>query len=256
MFRRLALALGLLVSVVAVAGAQTADEIVAKTIAAQGLDKLKSVQSRRMSATMTITPPGMDVGITFENKRPMKARATITVQGIENVQAYDGQTGWTFMPAQGKATPEPATADELKDLQEQADIDGELVNYKAKGNTIELVGKEPVQGTDTYKLKVTLKNGDVQYQYFDTTTYLPIKMVTTRTINGTPGTVETLISDFKDEGGVLMPHAIEATVPVGGMQMTQKITVTKVEFNVPIEDSRFKMPEPKKEEIKKDEIKK
>ncbi len=253
MFRRVALALGLLVSVAAVAGAQTADEIVAKTIAAQGLDKMKSVQSRRMTGTMTLTPPGMDVAITIENKRPNKTRGTLVVQGIENVQAYDGQTGWTFMPVQGKPTPEPATADELKDLQEQADMDGELVDYKAKGHLVELVGKEPVQGTDAYKLKVTLKNGDVQYQYIDAASYLPIKMTTTRTINGAQVNAETLISDFKDESGVLLPHAIEVTLPIAGTTITQKVTVQKVEFNVPIEDSRFKMPA---QDVKKDEIKK
>lgn len=242
MFRRLALAFGLVVSVAAVAGAQTADEIIAKTIAAQGLDKLKSVQSRRMTGSMTITPPGMDVTIVIENKRPNKTRGTLTVQGIENVQAYDGETGWTFMPVQGKPAPEPATADEMKDLQLQSDIDGEMVDYKAKGTTIELVGKEPVQGTDAYKLKVTLKNGDIQYQYFDTVNYLPIKMVTSRNVNGTKVEVETLVSDFRDESGVLMPHAIEATVPMQGMTITQKITVQKVEMNVPIDDARFKMP--------------
>jgi outer membrane lipoprotein-sorting protein len=240
MLRRLALALGLLVSFSAIGRAQTLDDIVAKTLAAQGLDKLKSVQTIRMTGTMSITPPGIDAAVVIESKRPMKVRMTLTVQGIENTQAYDGQAGWSFMPVQGKANPEPATAEELKDLRQQADMDGALVDYKTKGHKVELVGKEPVEGTDAWKLKLTLKDGDVQYYYIDTEHYLPIKVDTTRIVNGADVKAETLIGDYKDEGGVMMPHSIEARVPAVGV--TQKIAVQKVEMNVPIDDARFKMP--------------
>jgi outer membrane lipoprotein-sorting protein len=245
MFRRLALAFGLLLSFAAVGAAQTADDIVAKSIAAQGLEKLKSVQTRRMTGTMTFTvpgAPGMEAAIVIENKRPAKTRATLTIQGTENIQAYDGENGWTLMPAEGKPTAGPANPDELKDLRQQADMDGELVDYKAKGHTIELVGKEAVQGTDAWKLKVTLKDGDVQYQYFDAEHFLPIKMETTRTINGAQTKTETLIGDYKDEGGVMMPHSLEVSIPMQGATVTQKIVVTKVEVNMPLDDALFKMP--------------
>jgi outer membrane lipoprotein-sorting protein len=240
MLRRLALALGLLLSFTAIGRAQTVDDIVAKTLAAQGMDKMKSVQTIRMTGTMTITPPGIDAAIVIENKRPAKARLTLTVQGIENAQAYDGETGWSFMPVQGKTGAEPATADEMKDLRQQADMDGTLVDYKAKGHKVELVGKEAVQGTDAWKLKLTLKDGDVQYVYIDAENWLPIKMDTTRTINGTEMKTETFMSDYKAEGGITMPHSIEAKVP--GLGVTQKVTVQKVELNVPIDDARFKAP--------------
>ncbi len=242
MFRRFALALGLLLSFTAIGAAQTVDEIVAKTIAAQGLEKMKTVQSRRMTGTMTITPPGLDAAIVIENKRPMKTRATLTVQGIDNVQAFDGENGWTFMPIQGKQAAEPATADELKDLRQQADMDGELVDYKTKGHKIELVGKEAVEGTDAWKLRVTLKDGDVQYEYFDAEHFLPIKMESTRTINGAQVKAESFFGDYKDEGGVMMPHSMEVRIPVQGVTVTQKVVLQKVEINVPLEDSRFKMP--------------
>jgi outer membrane lipoprotein-sorting protein len=242
MLRRFAFALGLLVSFAAIGAAQTADDIVAKTVAAQGLDKLKAVQTRRITATMTITPPGIEAPIVIENKRPMKTRATLTVQGMDNIQAYDGESAWALMPIQGKTSAEPVSGDDLKDLLQQADLDGELVNYKAKGHTVELMGKEPVQGTDTWKLKVTLKDGDVQYQYIDAEHFLPIKMEITRTLNGTPSKREIFIGDYKDEGGVMTPHSIETAIPVQGTTVTQKVTVQKVEVNVPIDDARFKMP--------------
>jgi outer membrane lipoprotein-sorting protein len=239
MLRRLALALGLLLSFTAIGRAQTVDDIVAKTLAAQGMDKMKSVQTIRMTGTMTITPPGIDAAIVIENKRPAKARLTITVQGIENAQAYDGETGWSFMPVQGKAGVEPATADEMKDLRQQADMDGTLVDYKAKGHKVELVGKEPVP-PDAWKLKVTLKDGDVQYMYIDTENWLPIKMDTTRIINGTEMKTETFMSDYKAEGGIMMPHSVVAKI--AGLGVTQAVTVQKVELDVPIDDARFKAP--------------
>jgi Outer membrane lipoprotein-sorting protein len=242
MFRRLALSFGLLLSVAATGAAQTADDIVAKSIAAQGLEKMKSVQTRRMTGTMTITPPGLDAAIVFENKRPMKTRVTLTVQGSDNIQAFDGENGWSLMPAQGKPSAEPANADDLKDLRQQADMDGELMDYKTKGHKVELVGKEAVQGTDTWKLRVTLKDGDVLYEYIDAEHFLPIKMEATRTINGTQVKTETFIGDYKDEGGLMMPHSIEVNVPMQGMTITQKVVVQKVEVNVPLDDARFKMP--------------
>jgi outer membrane lipoprotein-sorting protein len=241
MFRRLAVVVGVLVCFAAVAGAQTADDIVGKTIAAQGLAKLKPVQSLRVTGTMIITPPNMaavEGAIIIEVKRPAKTRMTLTIMGMENAQGYDGQNGWSLMPIQGKAAAEPATPDELKDLEEQADMDGTLVDYKTKGHKVELIGKDSVQGTGAYKLKVTLKNGDVQFQYIDTEHFLPIKMESSRVINGAETNTETFVGDYKDVNGVLMPHSIEARV----MGVVQKVIVTKVEMNVPLDDARFKMP--------------
>lgn len=241
MFRRLAVVIVVLVCFAAVAGAQTADDIVAKTIAAQGLAKLKPVQTMRVTGTMSITPPGgtaIEGAIVIEVKRPAKTRMTLTLMGMENSQGYDGETGWSMMPIQGKPTAEPASADELKDLIEQADMDGALVDYKTKGHQVELVGKDSVQGTDVYKLKVTLKNGDVQYQYIDTEHFLPIKMDSSRMVNGTELNTETFVGDYKDVNGVMLPHSVEARV----MGAIQKVIVQKVEFNVPLDDSRFKAP--------------
>ncbi len=245
MLRRFALALAVLVSLPALAAAQTADEIVAKTVAAQGLEKLKPVQAIRMTGTLTVEVPGQEPlsgPMVIEVKRPNKARMTFTMMGTENTQAYDGQVGWTFMPIQQQTAPQPATADELKDMQEQADIEGSLVDYKAKGHAVELVGKEPVQGTEAYKLKLTLKTGDVQYEYINAQTFIPIKMDSTRVIQGTPVNVETFVSNFKAEGGVLIPHTMEAHV----MGVTQRVAVEKIEMNPQIDDARFKMPEVKK----------
>ena len=240
MLRRFALALGFLLSVAAVAGAQTADEIVSKTIAAQGgADKMKAIQSMRMTGTMTLGP-GLVVPVVIEAKRPKKVRVDLDIQGTQNSQGYDGQTAWLFIPAQGMKAPETAPADMQKDLDEQADMDGPLVDYQSKGNKIELVGKEAVQGTDAFKLKVTTKDGAVRYMYIDAEHFLPLKSESKRVVNGAERNTSTMVGDYKPVEGVLMPHSIETTVE--GSDLTQKVTLEKIEVNIPLDDARFKMP--------------
>ena len=107
------------------------------------------------------------------------------------------------------------------------------------------MGKEPVQGADAWKLKLTLKDGDVRYLYVDAQRYLPIKVQATRDINGAPVNTETATGDYRDEAGLMVAHTLETTTQLQGMTITQKLVIQKVEINVPIEDVRFTMPVPK-----------
>jgi hypothetical protein len=156
------------------------------------------------------------------------------------VQAYDGKNGWQIMPFMGKKDPELMSADEAKEIEENADLDGPLVDYKRKGHQIELQGKEKIEGTDAYKLKVTLKNGDVQTIYIDSDSFLDIKEVTKRTVRGTEQEIESAIGDYKPVDGIMFPFAVESGIK--GTDQKQKLTITKVELNVPADDSLFKMP--------------
>ena len=137
--------------------AQTVDEVIAKNIQARGgMDKLKSVKSIKTTATLAMGP-GMEAPGVMIQKRPDMARLEFTIQGLTAVQAYDGSKAWQVMPFMGKKDAELMSADDAKEMQETADLDGPLVDYKAKGNTVELLGKEKIEGTDAYKLKVSLK---------------------------------------------------------------------------------------------------
>jgi outer membrane lipoprotein-sorting protein len=236
------LALGALVA--ASASAQTVDDIIARNLKARGgLDKIKAVQSMRMTGTMTVGP-GMEAPFVVEQKRPNMMRTDFTIQGMTGSQAFDGKGGWQFMPFAGRKDAEPISSDDLKNIEEQADFDGPLVDYKAKGNTVELVGKEKAEGSDAYKLKVTLKNGDVRYIYLDADQYLEVRTEGKTKIRGTEVEAESTIGDYKDVGGLMIPHAVE-TAQKGSTQ-TMKMTIQKVELNVPIDDARFKMPAPAK----------
>jgi outer membrane lipoprotein-sorting protein len=222
----------------AVPAAQTADEVIAKHIEALG----KAVKTIRMTGKMTLGP-GIEAPVVLELKRPNLLRMDITVQGMVGSQAYDGTTGWTLMPFQGSKVPQQMAADELKMTQEQADLDGPLVDYAAKGNTIELLGKETIEGSDAHKLKVTLKNGVVRTIYIDAEHFLQIKDESKRTIRGTEVDTDTILGDYKDVDGMMFPHAIDSGQK--GSPQRQKLMVEKIELNVPIDDARFKMPEVK-----------
>lgn len=241
--RKAMLASLLTLVIVVPAAAQTADEVIGKTIQAMGgLEKIKAVKSARMTGKMSLGQ-GIEAPVVIEVKRPKAMRLDITVQGMVGSQAYDGARGWTLMPFTGSKTPQEMAPDEVKLAEEQADLDGPLVDYKEKGNTVELLGKEKVEGADAYKLKVTLKNGDVRTMYIDAEHFLPIKEEAKRTIRGTETETDTIIGDYKEVDGIMYPHSIDSGQK--GSPQRQKITVEKIELNVPIDDSRFKMPEVK-----------
>jgi len=222
--------------------AQTVDELIAKNLEAQGgLGKRKAVQSVRMSGKVTMGP-GMEFPVTVELKRPNNVRVEFTVQGSLGIEAYDGKTGWGISPM-GSKQPEPMPAEAVKEIEEQADLDGPLVDYKAKGNQVELSGKEKVEGSDAYKLKVTLKNGGVRYVYLDGDAYLLVKEESRRTVRGTEVELERTFGEYKEAGGILWPHSIQ----IGAKDHPEKqnMTFDKIEVNVPIDDARFRMPEVK-----------
>ena len=222
--------------------AQSVDELVAKSIEARGgMEKLKSVQTVRATGKMEFGP-GMEAPGSMVNKRPDMVRIDFTVQGLTAVQAYDGKSAWAIMPFMGKKDPEPMAADEAKDMEENADIDGPLVDYKAKGNQVELVGKENVEGTPAYKLKVTMKNGDVKYMYLDTDSGLEIKEEQKRMIRGSEQETETSLGDYRAVDGIMFPFAIESGVK--GSPHKQKLTLDKIEINAPVDSASFKMPPP------------
>ena len=221
--------------------APTLDQILAKHYEAKGgLAKLKAVSSMRLTAKMSGGP--MDFPAVIEAKRPAKFRMELSIQGNQLIQAYDGKVGWSINPFQqsAKKEAEPMTPDELREMEVQADMDGPLVDWKEKGHALELQGRESVDGGDTFKLKLVLKNGNTQTIYLDTDSYLEVKTSSKRKIRDTEIEAETTLGDYKEVGGLMMAHAIEAGAK--GSPQKQKIVIEKVEFNVPLADDRFSMP--------------
>lgn len=223
------------------AWAQTADEIIAKNIEAKGgLEKLKSLQTMRISGKMMMGP-GMEVPMVMEAARPNKMRVEFTLQGMTGIQAYDGKTGWMVMPFLGKKDPESMAGDDLKLFEDQTDFDGPLVAYKAKGNQVEYLGKGEVEGTPVHKLKVTKKNGDVVTLSLDAETFLEIKAEGKTKVRDQEIEGETTFGDYKAVGGILFAHSIQSKMK-GSQAPGQSITFEKIEINPEIPSSRFEMP--------------
>lgn len=240
MMRRTLLGIAMLALLAPIASAQTVDELLAKNIEAKGgLQKLKAVQATRTTAKMVLRQ-GVEIPLVMVQKRPRSFRMDFSLQGMNNVQAYDGKTAWLAMPIMGKKEPEAMGAEEAKMIEQRADFDGPLMDYKEKGNTVELVGKEQVAGADAHKLKVTLKSGDVRYIYLDAETFLEIKAETKEMLHGTPFETESFMGDFKEVDGLMMPFSIESG-PKGSPDR-RKIVIEKVELNPAVPDSLFGMP--------------
>ncbi len=226
----------------AAASAQTAEELVAKNLQARGgVDKIKAVNTLKMAGKIYV---GINADVSQEQKRPNMLRQNFTVQGMTEIQVYDGSVGWQISPFQGRRDAELMGEDDTRDLLDEADIDGPLVDYQAKGNKVEYLGHDLVDGDDAYKLKVTLKNGDIVYYYLDPDTYLEIKKEKQEFIRGSVKESVQLLGSYKQVGGVYYPYSMEVGQKGGGD--LARYTIDTVEVNTPIEDSYFKMPAAKK----------
>jgi hypothetical protein len=226
------------------ASAQTVDEVIAKNIQAHGgLDKLKSVGSIRTSAKFS--QGSFRADFRQENKRADKVREELIIQGLAQVQAYDGKTGWQISPFGGRKDPELLSQDDLKSLVVDADIDGPLVEYKEKGHKAELVGHDSMEGTDCFKIKLSMKNGDVRYYYLDADSYLELKLEIQTTIRGALHESELYYGDYEQVNGIFYPFAVEQAQK--GSASRAQISVEKIEQDIPLEDAHFSMPVSKPE---------
>ena len=221
--------------------AQTAEELVRKNIQARGgIDKIKSIHSMRFSGRLQQGSFAAQTG--RDAAAPDMVRETFTIQGMTAIQAYDGKTAWQISPFEGRRDPELLGEDDTRQLEELADFYGPLIDYQQKGNKIEYLGHDTVDGDDAYKLKVTLKNGDIVYYYLDPETYLEIRVEKMQYIRGAVREMFTEPGSYKLVGGVYYPFSMET----GSRQQpgnNTKITIEKMEVNVPVDKKLFQMPE-------------
>jgi outer membrane lipoprotein-sorting protein len=223
----------------AAARPQTVDEIIAKNIQAHGgLEKISAVHSRIRTAKFS--SGSFKADLRSVHKRPDEVREEFILQGMTQVQAYDGKTGWQLNPFEGRREAELLSEDDMKDLLVDSDIDGPLVNYKQKGHKAEFMGHDSVEGTDCYKVKLTLKDGDILTYYFDTDSYLELKLETKSFVRGAPHESETYYGDYDRVSGIYYPFAIEQGQK--GSPDRVRFTVEKIELNPPVDDTLFKMP--------------
>ncbi|HXH39950.1 MAG TPA: hypothetical protein VNN08_15070 [Thermoanaerobaculia bacterium] len=222
---------------------QTADELLEKNLKAMGgKDKLKALQSVRMTGTMKMGP--MEAPFVITKARPSGMRFDFTIQGLTGSQGYDGTTGWMLMPFSGNKDPQKMTDEMLKDVRADADFDGPMFDYKAKGNKVEYVGKEDLEGTPAFKLHVTTKEGKETNVYLDGETYLTVRTESTRNVQGQDLEMQTTIGDYKTVDGLMFPYSMESHVKGKEQMGGQAINIDKIELNPKVDVAVFAMPAP------------
>jgi len=238
--RLAALVVGMALVSAAPAAAQTptADELVAKYLAARGgMDKLQAVNTARIAGT--VSTQGMDLELTVTSKRPNKMRQEVTVQGQKMIQAFDGTTVWGINPMMGSPTPQVMEGPQADLIRTQSLFDGPLVGYKDRGDTLEVVGPATVEGAKAWNLKLTRKDGKSMNILLDAETGLERQWTTTMDQGGMTMEVQTIMSDYQTVSGLQVARSMKTLM--GGQQVAS-LTFTSVEFNVPVDDAEFVMP--------------
>jgi len=222
------------------ANARAVDALVARNLAARGgAEAWRAVSSLRLTGRMDLGQ-GMHVPYVLDQKRPGKMCLEFVFDEEKAIQCTDGDSGWKLAPFRGRTTPEPMTEAELRETADSADLYGLLYGYAARGNVVELVGHEPVDGRDAFKFKVTLPKGGVRWLYLDAGTALEVKLEALRMVAGREWVVETRYSDWQASDGLLIAHRQETLTE--GDKESHFLTVDSVTVNPPLDDSRFAMP--------------
>src|SRR5438309_3910639 len=220
----------------------TVDELVAKNIEAKGgATRTKNLQTLRETGKLLVPVQGLiELGYLQTKKRPDEVRTEASLQGMRQIEAYDSKEGWKISPFFGRKDPERMSADDVKALVEDTEIDGPLADWKAKGSTVDYLGTEDVDGTPAHKLKVVRKNGDVNFVYLDPDHFLELRIVTQRIEHGAQVEIETDLGDYEKVGGVFIPFSEEAGNK--GSTDKQKIIIERGDPNVAIDDAVFHFP--------------
>ena len=223
----------------------SAAQIADKSVAARGgLQVWRAVQTLTYSGKMDAGgKQNVQLPFVMTLKRPRKTRVEIDFANDKAVQVYDGASGWKLRPFLGRKDVEPFTNEELKAASMEADLDGPLVDYAAKGTRVDLEGVEKVEGHDAYKLKLTMKGGQVRHLWVDAQTFMEVKIEgVPRRMDGKMRPVEVYMRDYRPVSGLMVPHLLETTVQ--GFKPSHKMTIESVIVNPKLEDSLFAKPKP------------
>lgn len=212
---------------------QNLDEIVKKHIEAiGGKDNWAKVKSIKTSGTMKAQ--GAEIKITIQQIDKKASRQDIAVMGMNGYNILTTTEGWNFMPFQGQTKPEPITPDDVKKSQDGLNLMPEFLTYKELGKKLEYLGKDDVDGTECFKLKMTDKENKETTFYIDPSTYYIIKQSSKVTMNGKEMEDASVMSNYKkQECGIVYPFSI-----VSGWG---EMEVTALEINPKIDESIFKV---------------
>lgn len=202
------------------------------------INQKKMMEIESMTYTGKMVGMGMEVPFNMVFVRPGKQKLSVDIQGQKMIQCFDGENGWAIEPWVSPNARDFSDM-EIKQAKQQADIDGPMFNYEEKGNKVELVGKEDMEGTEVYKIKITMKEGDVVHTYIDAENFVILKTTATINMQGTDVTSETYFSNYKPVEGVILAFSMETRI---GGQVGQSIVFEDVKFNEEYNNDYFARP--------------
>lgn len=215
----------------------TVDQVLEKYYKANGFDKMQKVNTIIMSGFIT-RQDYMPMKII--KMRPDKYKMEFDIQDVTAYQSYDGKTAWTTMPWTGNPKPQIMQEDAAKDIKVKADFDGVLFNWKEKEHKAELIGKDTINKQDVFKIKLTRKDGGIEYYFIDSKDFLLLKKISSRMSRGKEIEVISFYTDYRDVEGIKFAFANENVM---GGQPYSTIQYETIEINLTIDEKIFKMPE-------------
>jgi len=214
--------------------AQTLEEIVKKYTAANKLDQVSNLKTIKITANMSMM--GMEMPMVMWMKNPNKIKSVTTFNGQEMIQVFDGEKGYVVSPMTGSTEPVEMTEDQVKQTLRSSMFQNYMANYFKNGQ-LALAGEDKVNDKPAYKIKATAEGGTVIDMFIDKSSYLLVKTSTTTSQGGMTITMDSYPSDYTETSGLLIP--MKTTSSAQGMDII--INFTKVEVDVPMDDSLFKI---------------
>jgi hypothetical protein len=219
----------------------TAAQIVDRNVAARGgLEAWRKVRTMVWTGHMeSIHAPVPMMLFVMQQKRPNKTRFEINALGDRTIRVFDGQRGWKLKPdAQGKPEVKPFSFEEVTFARGAQLIDGPLVDYLAKGNSVTLEGLDEIEGRKAYRLGVRLATGENDRVWVDAQTFLDIRY-DRPSLNGR-GMVSVFYRDYKLVEGVQIPFVIETGTGPG--TKPDRMVIERAMLNPPVDDRAFARP--------------
>jgi hypothetical protein len=219
---------------VAVVNAQTLEEIVKKYSEANKKDKISAATSIKITASMSMM--GMELPMEMWMKNPNKIKTVVSFNGQDIITTFDGEKGYSVNPMSGSAEAVEMTPEQIKQTQNSNMFQNQMANYLKDGK-LKLTGEENVNEKPAFKLLADLGDGNTSDMFIDKATYMLVKTSSTVTAEGNTVTSDSYPSDYKEINGIMFP--MKTTISTQGMDMV--LVFSKVEVDIPMEDSVFKL---------------
>ena len=221
--------------------AMTAEQIVDKTVEVRGgLDAWRKIETIIWVGHLeSVRSPVPSLPFRLEEKKPNKSRFEINEPSQRSLRVFDGMNGWKMRNGQdGRPDIKRFTPQEVRFAREASGLEGPLIDFRAKGSSVEVEGTEQLDGRNTYRIGVKLASGERQRVWIDAETFLEARYDRTAyKPNGALGTVSIHYRDYKEVEGLALPSVLEISGAAGGKP--DRMVIERVALNAKIDEREF-----------------